>query len=436
MAKVKIGDLIKGAGTGWLQPNADEQATIRRQQLADMRMGGTQMPTRTRGGGVRQPGISESELNDIQQQPAGDVLKPRDLYSGSDAAKQRAEVLGARRAGGNLPEQRTPIDRTRRTGVDESKVTDPKRVQEFADMIQKDGGGDETVGHTGYAVEVSPVSGYDDILKMMRHDALAEGDMARRQHNREVMTGLGDLVSSIANLWSTTKGGPNGYDNSKGMTATVQARYANDLARRRAQQEQILNYYRVKKAAEDDAETREYRRGMLEIKRQEAETKAKKTADDSKRADDLNNARVEESKARARYNQSKANGDLYDATFASSYRKYRTFMTDEAAREQAAADAEEARLAALQQEQNDKHENAEAKTQREKSATAKNNRTGKGGGRSGGRGSSNKGYTEDVEYKYDDDGNKVGYTKTRKPAGYTKPKRQNTNRGYTKPGKK
>jgi hypothetical protein len=175
---------------------------------------------------------------------------------------------------------------------------------------------------------------------------------------------------------------------------------------------------------------------MLEIKRQEAETKAKKTADDSKRADDLNNARVEESKARARYNQSKANGDLYDATFASSYRKYRTFMTDEAAREQAAADAEEARLAALQQEQKDKHENAEAKTQREKSATAKNNRTGKSGGRSGGRGPSSKGYTEDVEYKYDADGNKVGYTKTRKPAGYTKPKKQNTNRGYTKPGKK
>jgi hypothetical protein len=251
MAKVKIGDLLKGAGTSWLQ--IGKQLTADRGMTQDEAMLDKYGPN--------------GEVLNISKNPsvARRAMPKRDVPAGVGMSTRHADGSEQiwRPTATTTPEQRSrgaELAKSVGSRARQWLATEPGKAA--ADTVAKAGGGEvgSTTAARGTGLgTVTPVSGYDDILKMMRHDALAEGDMARRQHNREVMTGLGDLVSSIANLWSTTKGGPNGYDNSKGMTATVQARYANDLARRRAQQEQILNYYRVKKAAEDDARVRKYR---------------------------------------------------------------------------------------------------------------------------------------------------------------------------------
>lgn len=202
-------------------------------------------PTRTKGGDNRQPGMSEEEMENFRSQGNGEVVE---LTGPKDMSKSQAQEIAQSRSNGNLPEQteNKQIDRHQRKAVDESKA-DPNEVKALQNTL-----GLEPKGGNG-------IGGYDDIMAIMRANTLNEGDMARRQHSREIVTGLGDLVSSIANLWATTKGAPNSYDNSKGMTATSQSRYDRELARRKAQNEQILNYYRVKKAAEDDERIRKYR---------------------------------------------------------------------------------------------------------------------------------------------------------------------------------
>jgi hypothetical protein len=238
-----LADLMKGAGFDWMSESLRVNP-------------GAAMPVRhsdsSKAEPVRYSTMGEKTLANFQneeQEPNGSAKEP---------TKKQYDAIAAKRANGETPEQvaaPTPINRGERSKVNADNATDENLVNSTANAIQADKGGNG-VATQGTA---PAVSGYDDILAMMRANTLNEGDMARRQHSREIVTGLGDLVSSIANLWATTKGAPSSYDNSKGMTATSQSRYDRELARRKAQNEQILNYYRVKKAAEDDERIRKYR---------------------------------------------------------------------------------------------------------------------------------------------------------------------------------
>lgn len=309
------------------------------------------MPTRTADGGYRQPGISESELEEYKAQGNGETG-----LSAKEPTKKQYDKIAADRAGGNTPEQETatPVDRHQRSAVDESKA-DQNKVKALQNELGLDS-----------ASQAAPaVGGYDDILAMMRANTLNEGDMARRQHSREIITGLGDLVSSIANMWATTKGAPNAYDNARGMTATSQSLYDRELARRKAQNENILNYYRVKKAAEDDAENREYRRQMIAIREQEANRRQTESDAKIKREDDVAQARANLYKAQ----EDKANADTvekkgknqYAVTYWKSYSQYRLTMDHEAADRLANIDAAEAEQEMLNAEQQRKEAESTAK---------------------------------------------------------------------------
>lgn len=341
--KIGIADLMPGSEAWWHEQNTNNQPN-------------PMMPTRTRGGGHRQPGMSEGELADFQAQGNGDVV---DLTGPNEMSKGQAQKISKQRAAGVLPEQKPVADRHQRTDVDETKAN-PENVEALQEELGLGG------GNTVATRETAPgVGGYDDILALMKANALSEGDMARRQHSREIVTGLGDLVSSIANMWATTKGAPNTYDNAKGMTATSQSLYDRELARRKAQNENILNYYRVKKAAEDDAENREYRRQMIAIREQEANRRQTESDAKIKREDDVAQARANLYKAQ----EDKANADTvekkgknqYAVTYWKSYSQYRLTMDHEAADRLANIDAAEAEQETLNAEQQRKETESTAK---------------------------------------------------------------------------
>lgn len=367
--KIGIANLMPGSEAWWHEQSAvnhPERSVapiavqapddVKRQQFADIRQPNPMMPTRTRGGGYRQPGMSEGELADFQAQGNGDVV---DLTGPNEMSKGQAQKISKQRAAGVLPEQKPVVTHTQRTDVDETKAN-PENVEALQEELGLDG------GNTVATREPDPgVGGYDDILALMKANALSEGDMARRQHSREIVTGLGDLVSSIANMWATTKGAPNAYDNAKGMTATSQSLYDRELARRKAQNENILNYYRVKKAAEDDAENREYRRQMIAIREQEANRRQTESDAKIKREDDVAQARANLYKAQ----EDKANADTvekkgknqYAVTYWKSYSQYRLTMDHEAADRLANIDAAEAEQEMLNAEQQRKEAESTAK---------------------------------------------------------------------------
>lgn len=245
--RIETSDLMPGGGAWWhRQPNP-------------------QMPTRTRGGGYRQPGVSEGELNEFQQQPQepNQVIKNFNEYG--EKAKGQAQKIAEQRTGGVLPEQKPVVPHTQRTAVDAAKAN-PDNVNAIQQELGLEGGSTAATQGTG-----TTYNSYDDILKLMRHNAVSDAELARRQRSREIIAGLGDTISAIANMWATTKGAPNSYDNSKGMSATAQERYARMLAERKAQQEQILNYYRVKRQAELEKENQEYRSAVAQSRKDQLE---------------------------------------------------------------------------------------------------------------------------------------------------------------------
>lgn len=365
--KLNIENLMPGSEAWWHQQSAvnhPERAVaptavqapddVKRQQLADMRQPNPMMPTRTRDGGYRQPGVSENELNDFMAQGDGEVV---DLTGTNEMNKSQAQKIGEQRAAGVLPEQNT------------KKVAD--RHQRTAIEVNDEGGSAAATQGTG-----ATYNGYDDILKLMSHNAVSDAELAHRQRSREIVAGLGDTISAIANMWATTKGAPNAYDNSKGMSATAQERYARMLAERKAQQEQILNYYRVKRQAEQEKENQEYRNSMLEIKRQDAERRQNESDAKIKREDDIAKARQNALEAQQRKNDAetikKRGENQYAITYWSKYGEYRQTMDHEEADRRANADAAAAEQEVLnQKEQREERKTVAVETRANKTGSSK-----------------------------------------------------------------
>lgn len=383
--KLNIENLMLGSEAWWHQQSAvnhPERAVapttvqapddVKRQQLADMRQPNPQMPTRTRGGGYRQPGMSEGELADFQAQGNGEVYKPKDLLAGKDQETREAKAMKMAngRAGGVLPEQKPVVDHTQRAAVDASKGN-PDNVNAIQQELGLEGGSTAATQGTG-----TTYNGYDDILKLMRYNAVSDAELARRQRSREIVAGLGDTISAIANMWATTKGAPNSYDNSKGMSATAQERYARMLAERKAQHDQILNYYRVKRQAEQEKENQEYRNSMLEIRRQEAERRQNESDAKIKREDDIAKARQNALEAQQRKNDAetikKRGENQYAITYWSKYGEYRQTMDHEEADRRANADAAAAEQEVLnQKEQREERKTVAAETRANKTGSSK-----------------------------------------------------------------
>lgn len=351
--RIETSDLMPGSGAWWhRQPNP-------------------MMPTRTRGGGYRQPGVSEGELNEFQQQPQEPNQAIKSFNEYGEKAKEQAQKIAEQRTGGVLPEQKQVVDHTQRTTVDAAKAN-PDNVNALQEELGLTDGGTATAHGTKPATP--SYNGYDDILKLMRHNAVSDAELARRQRSREIVTGLGDTISAIANMWATTKGAPNSYDNSKGMSATAQERYARMLAERKAQQDQILNYYRVKRQAEQEKENQEYRNSMLEIRRQEAERRQKQADEESARKDAITKSRVERDEAAKTAAENKTLEAMGKSHLATRYNYYL---------EVEGRDPEEARKLAIRDADAWLEEQRKLDNEKTQSQTNKNNQPkGSGGGSS------------------------------------------------------
>lgn len=233
---------------------------------------GNTMPTRRGTSAAQQadtqPGISEEDLDAFQQQEQEPNQSIKNFNEYGKKAKAEAQKIAEQRAGGEMNPTPKPADRHQRGQVDETKAN-PDEVNALQEELGLTDGGTATAHGTNPATP--SYNSYDDILKLMRHNAVSDAELARRQRSREIVTGLGDTISAIANMWATTKGAPNSYDNSKGMSATAQERYARMLAERKAQQDQILNYYRVKRQAEQEKENQEYRSAVAQSRKDQLE---------------------------------------------------------------------------------------------------------------------------------------------------------------------
>lgn len=333
---------------------------------------GNTMPTRRGTSAAQQadtqPGISEEELDAFQQQEQEPNQSIKNFNEYGKKAKAEAQKIAEQRAGGEMNPTPKPVDRHQRGQVDETNAN-PDEVRAIQQELGLEGGSAAATQGAG-----TTYNGYDDILKLMSHNAVSDAELARRQRSREIVTGLGDTISAIANMWATTKGAPNSYDNSKGMSAPAQERYAKMLAERKAQQEQILNYYRVKRQAEQEKENQEYRNSMLEIRRQEAERRQKQADEESARKDAITKSRVERDEAAKTAAENKTLEAMGKSHLATRYNYYL---------EVEGRDPEEARKLAIRDADTWLEEQRKLDNEKTQSQTNKNNQPkGSGGGSS------------------------------------------------------
>ena len=143
------------------------------------------MPTRTRGGGYRQPGIGEGELNEFQQQPQEPNQAIKSFNEYGEKAKEQAQKIAERRTGGMLPEQEQVVDHTQRTTVDAAKGN-PDNVNALQEELGLTDGGTATAHGTNPATP--SYNGYDDILRLISHNAVSDAELARRQRPMPMTT--------------------------------------------------------------------------------------------------------------------------------------------------------------------------------------------------------------------------------------------------------
>lgn len=358
MIKIKPSDILKGAGTDWMQLKQQVAST---EQLADMRKPNPQMPTRTRGGGYRQPGIGENALNDFAAQGNGEVVQ---LKGNQELSKNDAEKIAAKRAGGLLPEQvvKTPIDRTQRTAVSVEDVADPvhqSRVNRLAGAIQ--------------GSKLGPVDSYDKMLDFLGKQQQADADADSRARRREMFAAIGDGISALSSLYQTTQGAPVTYTPGAGMSEVMHQRYDRMTAQRKADSDKYLNYLKMQHNIEQDKLNQEYRRSRAKYYEEESARKANESEAKIKREDDIAKAKqnlLDSQSRKADADTIKKRGEnQYAVTYWKKYAEYRETMDHEEADRRANADAAVAEQEVLNNEENRKERKTVA-------AVNKANRTG------------------------------------------------------------
>jgi hypothetical protein len=148
------------------------------------------------------------------------------------------------------------------------------------------------------------------------------------------------------------------------MSATAQARYERALAQRKAMNDQIMNYYKVRKAADDEAMDREYKRARIKYYQDEAARKQSESEAKVKREDDIAKAKQNALEAQQRKNDAetikKRGENQYAVTYWQKYGEYRETMDHEEADRRANIDAAAAEQEVLNQKQQNETKKADA----------------------------------------------------------------------------
>lgn len=342
--------------SGAAAPSASVQA-VANQQNAEARKVDPMMPTRTRGGGYRQPGMSESEINDFAVQGNGEVVG---LTGPKDMSKEQAQQVAAQRADGILPEQevKTPVDRAQRTAVDEDNISDPAsqaRVNRMAEEIQGNGG------------PVPTVDSYAKMLEYLKAQNIADADAGKRARRREVMAAIGDGISAISSLYQTTKGAPPTYTYGKDMSQVMRDRYDRLTAQRKADSDKYLNYLKVQNDAEVNRANQEYRLSRAKYYEGEQERKAAESDAKIKREDAIAEAKqrlIEANAKKAEADTVKKKGEnQYAITYWERLAKYlEAGRPEEEAKRLANADAAAAEQEVLNAKENREQQKVDNQT--------------------------------------------------------------------------
>lgn len=132
----------------------------------------------------------------------------------------------------------------------------------------------------------TPQSEVDKVLAAYEKRQKVDDALDARSRSGSIVGGIADMARSLANLYYTTKGSPNAFDPTQGMTERQREMYekakADRDARRNEWMHYALNVAGRKDAAAQAAQTREdlnnYRQQQLEIQQRKADDAAKLAA--------------------------------------------------------------------------------------------------------------------------------------------------------------
>lgn len=199
-----------------------------------------------------------------------------------------------------------------------------------------------TQAHTD--VEEQP-SNYEDVRKILQkwrdENPLETEEQRKQREKREkwegIISGIGDAVKAMSNLYFTTQYAPNMYDPHNSMSQATRERF--DKAK--AQRDRLLNThlnYAMKIAQMKDAD-REWRRKLRKDQADEAQRQHDNAIADAKHARDKEYAKLRNDLERQKINAAEADArrKKIEADYAEAYQKARI------KRERSAAGASNAR---------------------------------------------------------------------------------------------
>ena len=105
------------------------------------------------------------------------------------------------------------------------------------------GGSTSTSSSTNPSTSTTPYGFLDEYLESMQPTPEELEAERKRERRKAIFNAIGDGVSSLANLYFTTKGAPNSYNPADNMTRKQLDRYEKMLDDRKKDQEQYFNQY-------------------------------------------------------------------------------------------------------------------------------------------------------------------------------------------------
>ena len=103
------------------------------------------------------------------------------------------------------------------------------------------GGSTSTSSSTNPSTSTIPYGFLDEYLERMQPTPEELEAERKRERRKAIFNAIGDGVSSLANLYFTTKGAPNSYNPADNMTRKQRERYEKLLAERKADEEKYFN---------------------------------------------------------------------------------------------------------------------------------------------------------------------------------------------------
>lgn len=193
---------------------------------------------------------------------------------------------------------------------------------------------------TTTGASTTTVSKYADMMAKLQDPTPTAEELEaerKRERRKAIFNAIGDGVSSLANLYFTTKGAPNSYNPADNMTRKQLERYEKVLDDRKKDQEQYLNQYLRLSQLDENANWRkqqtEYQKQRDQLADQRYKEEQEQRAEQIKKQAEQWQAQFNYQQERdaadreVRIAQNNANNQLQAATLAET-KRYHDIMAD------------------------------------------------------------------------------------------------------------